>query len=209
MISPLFRRVFAWPYRVALAGLLRAGFRAWQITVLSLVCNVVAGWLLVAGQRFIPGMLLLVAGILDILDGGLARLRGTAGPAGAFLDSVMDRISDVIIFGALYWSLAGQGSELQAALALASLVISLLISQLRAEAEAVGLELTEGFVQRLERYVLLMIGLTAPGALLPVLLLMTVLGGLTVVQRSAVAWRQLSPLVAQPHGPDAMARKVE
>jgi CDP-diacylglycerol--glycerol-3-phosphate 3-phosphatidyltransferase len=167
------------------------GLRAWQLTALSLVANATIGWLLVTGRRFLPGMLLLVAGLLDIFDGGLARLRGEESRAGAFLDSVVDRVSDLIVLGCLFWSEAGQGRRATAALALAGLVTTLLTSHLRAEAEAVGLSLTEGFVQRLERYVLLMIGLTAPGGLLPILIVMTTLGGLTVIQRTAAAWVQL------------------
>jgi CDP-diacylglycerol--glycerol-3-phosphate 3-phosphatidyltransferase len=198
IIGPLFRTVFAWPYRIALAGLYRAGFRAWQLTALSLVANSIIGALLITGRRFLPGILLLVAGLLDIFDGGLARLRGEASRAGAFLDSVVDRVSDVILFGCLFWSLAGQGHRASAALALASLVVTLLVSHVRAEAEAMGISLTEGFVQRLERYVLLMIGLTAPGALLPVLIVMAALGGLTVVQRSGSAWRQLGRTKERP-----------
>src|SRR5437016_722393 len=128
IIGPLFRAVFAWPYRIALKGLHRAGFRAWHLSLLSLATNGVIGWLLITGRRFVPGALLLVAGLLDIFDGGLARLRGTAGRAGAFLDSVVDRISDVILFGCLFWSLAGQGHRLSAALALAALLVTLTVS---------------------------------------------------------------------------------
>jgi CDP-diacylglycerol--glycerol-3-phosphate 3-phosphatidyltransferase len=192
-IAPLFRAVFAWPYRMGLAGLYRTGFEAWHLTLLSLAANGVIGWLLVSGRRFVPGMLLIVAGLLDIFDGGLARIRGTAGPAGAFLDSVIDRVSDGILLGCLFWSLAGEGRRVPAALALASLVVTLSISHIRAEAEAVELDLNEGFLQRLERYVLLILGLTIPGALLPVLVILTVLGGLTVLQRLVSAWRRLAP----------------
>jgi CDP-diacylglycerol--glycerol-3-phosphate 3-phosphatidyltransferase len=195
-IGPLFRAVFKWPYRVALAGLYRSGCRPWQLTVLSLATNVVIGWLFVLGERLVPGLLLILAGLLDIFDGGLARLRGEANRWGAFLDSVLDRISDMILFGALFWSLAGRGERLSAALALSTLIVSMLVSHIRAEAEAVGLSLTEGFMQRLERYVLLMIGLTAPGALTPVLAILTALGAFTVVQRTALAWRQLEQRVA-------------
>jgi CDP-diacylglycerol--glycerol-3-phosphate 3-phosphatidyltransferase len=190
-IGPLFGRVFKWPYRLALAGLYRTGLRAWQLTILSLATNGVAGWLLVEGRRFVPGMLLLVGGMLDVFDGGVARLRGEASRAGAFLDSVVDRVSDLILFGCLFWSLAGQGRTPAAALALSSLIVSLGVSHVRAEAEAMGVSLTEGLMQRLERYVLLMIGLTAPGALLPVLITMTGLGGLTLAQRLYAAWRHL------------------
>jgi CDP-diacylglycerol--glycerol-3-phosphate 3-phosphatidyltransferase len=193
VIGPLFRSVFKWPYRVALAGLFRAGLRPWQLTALSLLANGVIGWLLVMGRFFLSGLLLTVAGLLDIFDGGLARLRGEASRAGAFLDSVVDRVSDLILFGCLFWALAGQGRRLAAGLALSSLIVSLLVSHIRAEGEAMGLSLTEGAFQRLERYVMLMIGLTAPGALLPILVILTALGGFTVLQRAASAWRQLDP----------------
>jgi CDP-diacylglycerol---glycerol-3-phosphate 3-phosphatidyltransferase len=191
MIAPVFRVVFAWPYRVALAGLYRAGFRAWQLTLLSLGANAICGWLILTGRFFLPGILLLPAGLLDIFDGALARMRHEESRGGAFLDSVVDRASDLIVFGALFWALSGQGKTLEAALAVSSLLVTLSVSYLRAQAEAVGLSLTEGIMQRLERYVLLMVGLTAPGALLPVLILLTALGGATVAQRLWSAWRQL------------------
>ncbi|MFN2590688.1 MAG: CDP-alcohol phosphatidyltransferase family protein, partial [Actinomycetota bacterium] len=108
-MGPLFHDVFAWPYRLALAGLYRSGIRPWQLTILSLVANGFVGWLLVRGERLVPGLLLIVAGLFDIFDGGVARLRGEDSPAGAFLDSVIDRMSDIILFGALFWSEADQG----------------------------------------------------------------------------------------------------
>jgi CDP-diacylglycerol--glycerol-3-phosphate 3-phosphatidyltransferase len=177
--------MFAWPYRFGVAGLCRIGARAWHVTLASFACNVAAGWLLLRGDRFVPGLLLIPAGVLDILDGGVARQRGEAGRAGAFLDSVADRVSDFIVFACLFWSLAGQGDRLAAGLALSSLAVSLSTSHVRAEAEAVGRSLTEGLVQRIERYVALMIGLTAPGALTPVLAVLTAAGGITVIQRIA------------------------
>jgi phosphatidylglycerophosphate synthase len=198
-IGPLFRTVFKWPYRIALAGLYRGGFRPWQLTALSLATNVVAGWLLVRGDRFVPGLLLAVAGLFDIFDGSLARLRGEASRWGAFLDSVLDRVSDMILFGALFWSLAGRGDRLSGALALSTLIVSMLVSHIRAEAEAMGLSLTEGFMQRLERYVLLMIGLIVPRTLTPVLAVLTALGTFTVIQRGVLAWGQLAE-EAPDHG---------
>ena len=196
-IGPLFHGLFKWPYRWALAGLYRAGFRPWQLSLLSLASNVAVGWLLITGRFLVSGVLLIVAGLFDIFDGGVARLRGEAGPAGAFLDSVLDRVSDIILFGCLFWALEGQGRALAAALALSGLIVSLLVSSVRAEAESEGLTLSEGLMQRLERYVALMIGLTTPGALVPVLVILTALGGLTAAQRIVSAWRQLT---ATAHG---------
>lgn len=190
-IGSFLGRLFAWPYRGALAGLSRTGIRPWHLTFLSLLVNIVAGWLLVTGRRFLPGMLLIPAGLLDVFDGGLARLRGEASSAGAFLDSVVDRVSDVAVFGSIYWSEAGQGREVSAALALSGLIVSLLVSHVRAEGEALGLSLSEGIVQRLERYVALLLGLIVPGTLPYVLGLLTALGTFTVLQRITSAWVQL------------------
>jgi CDP-diacylglycerol--glycerol-3-phosphate 3-phosphatidyltransferase len=181
------RWLFRWPFKLILAGAYRAGFRAWQLTVLSLATNVVIGWLLVSGERLLPGILLIPAGVFDVLDGAVARLRGEESRFGAFLDSFLDRVSDVILFGCLYWSLSAQHQRLAAGLALATLVISLSVSHIRAEAEDVGVSLSEGFFQRLERYIAMTIGLIVPGALLPALVGLVVLGGVTVLQRGWAA----------------------
>jgi CDP-diacylglycerol--glycerol-3-phosphate 3-phosphatidyltransferase len=187
------RWVFSWPYRVLLAAAYRAGFRPWQLTLLALATNVWVGVLLLRGDRLVPGLLLIPAGILDVLDGAVARLRQEESRLGAFLDSVLDRVSDLILFGCLYWSLAGQRLTLEAALALATMVIALSVSHIRAEAEAAGVTLSEGFFQRLERYVAMMIGLMVPGALLPALAILVVLGGVTVLQRG---WMALARITA-------------
>lgn len=187
------RWVFSWPYRVVLAGVYRAGFRPWQLTLLGLVTNIWVGVSLLRGDFLLAGLLLIPAGMFDILDGAVARLRGEDSRVGAFLDSVLDRVADVILFGCLYWSLAGQGLRLEAALSLLTLVIALSVSHVRAEAEAAGTELTEGYFQRLERYIAMMIGLPVPSALLPALAILTVLGAVTLVQR---VWSAVTRIVA-------------
>ena len=193
----------AWPYRVALAGLYRAGVRPWHLTLASLATNIAIGALLIADYRLLPGLLLLPAGLFDVFDGGVARLRGEASRLGAFIDSVSDRLSDVVVFGCLFWSLSGQGGDAAAVLALATLVISLTVSHIRADAESVGISLSHGVFQRLERYVALTIGLCVPGALLPVLAILAGLGGLTIVQRLWSAWRQLARAQSLPGSPAA------
>jgi CDP-diacylglycerol---glycerol-3-phosphate 3-phosphatidyltransferase len=181
------RWIFRWPFKLVLAGAYRAGFRPLQLTFLSLAANVVIGWLLLSGRRLVPGILLVPAGLFDILDGAIARLRGEESRFGAFLDSFLDRVSDVILFGCLYWSLSAQHDRLAAGLALATLVISLSVSHIRAEAEDAGVSLSEGFFQRLERYIAMIIGLMVPGALVPALVALVVLGGVTVLQRGWAA----------------------
>lgn len=203
------QRALVWPYRAILAALYRLGVRPWQLTLASLATNVIIGVLLVQGKRFLPGALLIPAGAFDIFDGSIARLRGEEKRSGAFLDSVLDRVSDSILFSCLYWSLAGQGEDLEAALALATLVITLTVSHLRAEAEAAGVSLSEGFFQRLERYLALMIGLMIPRALLPVLLALAALGAVTLVQRAWSAWHRLRPRPPQPPQPERAAPQPE
>jgi phosphatidylglycerophosphate synthase len=192
--GPLFRWTFQWPYRVAVWGLYRTGIRPWQLTVLSLLANATCGALLLTGRRFLPGILLLPAGLLDVFDGAVARLRGEDSRKGALLDSVIDRASDAIIFGCIFLAEAGVHVEpATAAAALITLVVSLLVSGVRAEGEAAGVEMSEGSVQRLERYIGLTVGLTVPGMLLPVLLALTGLSLLTITQRAMRAWRGLRP----------------
>jgi CDP-diacylglycerol--glycerol-3-phosphate 3-phosphatidyltransferase len=194
LAGPVMRFVFTWPYRAGLAGLYRLGVRPWQLTVASLLANAVVGALFLTGQRLLPGLLLIPAGVFDIFDGGVARLRGEDRRSGAFLDSVLDRISDTILFACLYWNEAGQGHDLAAALALITLVVTLAVSHIRAEAEAAGVTLSEGFFQRLERYIALILGLLIPHALLPALAVLATLGAATVLQRGWSAIQRVSEI---------------
>jgi CDP-diacylglycerol---glycerol-3-phosphate 3-phosphatidyltransferase len=192
LAGPAMRFLFTWPYRAGLAALYRLGVRPWQLTVASLVTNAIVGALLLTGRRLVPGFLLIVAGMFDIFDGGVARLRGEERRSGAFLDSVLDRISDMILFACLYWDEAGQGNDIAAALALVTLVVALGVSHVRAEAEAAGVALTEGLFQRLERYVVLILGLIVPDALLPALAILAALGAATALQRGWSALQRIS-----------------
>ncbi len=183
------QRIFAWPYRGILAFLLWTGIYPWQLSLLSLALNVVVGALIIRGEWLVGGALLILAGICDVFDGSVARQRGIESRSGAFLDSVLDRVSDAILFSCLFWALTAEGDTFDAALALITLVVSLSVSHVRAEAEAVGLSLTEGFFQRLERFLALMVGLLIPGAMRLVLILLSVLGAVTLFQRAWVAVR--------------------
>jgi len=184
------QRILAWPYRGILAFLLWTGIYPWQLSLLSLFLNVAVGALIVTGDWLVAGVLLIVAGLCDVFDGSVARQRGLESRSGAFLDSVLDRVSDTILFACLFWALAAKGETTNAALALATLVVSLSVSHVRAEAEAVGVSLTEGLFQRLERFLALMVGLLIPGAMHAVLILLTVLGGVTLLQRGWSAVRE-------------------
>lgn len=181
------QRLLAWPYRAILAFLIWTGVRPWQLTLLSPVFIVLSGWQILAGNWLVAGLLLIVGSLLDVFDGSVARHRGEEKRSGAFMDSVLDRVSDMILFSCLFWNLAAQGELVEAALALLTLVVSVGVSQIRAEAEAVGVKLTEGLFQRLERMLALMIGLLIPHMMFPALIALAALGVFTVLQRGYTA----------------------
>ena len=183
------QRVFAWPYRAILAFLVWTGVRPWQLTLLSLAFTVAAGVAILLGGWFVAGLLVLVASLCDVFDGSVARHRGEVRRSGAFMDSVLDRVSDMVLFSCLFWRLASTGDRVEAGLALVTLVVSLSVSHVRAEAEAAGVRMSEGLFQRLERMLAMMAGLLLPGAMLPVLVLLATLGAVTVLQRALAALR--------------------
>jgi CDP-diacylglycerol--glycerol-3-phosphate 3-phosphatidyltransferase len=184
------QRVLAWPFRAILAFLVWTGIRPYQLTLLSLILTALSGWQILTGRWLVAGLLLLVAGLCDVFDGSVARHRGEAKRSGAFMDSVLDRVADMILFSCLFWALAARGSAWQAALAMVTLIVSLSVSHIRAEAEAAGVELSEGLFQRLERFLALLGGLLIPGAMPFVLVVLATLGALTVLQRGFSALTQ-------------------
>jgi CDP-diacylglycerol--glycerol-3-phosphate 3-phosphatidyltransferase len=185
----LAQRLFAWPYRGVLAFLLWTGVSPNQLTWLALFFNAVCGVLIIRGAWAWAGVALILGGICDVMDGSVARHRGEVRRSGAFMDSVLDRVADMILFSCLFWRFATTGETTQAVLALITLVVSVGVSHVRAEAEAAKVALTEGLFQRLERIIALAIGLLIPGMMLPVLVVLAVLGTATALQRSYLAVR--------------------
>lgn len=183
------QRVFDLPYRAILSFLIWTRIRPYQLTLLSVGLTVVVGVLIVMDEWLVAGLVLIVASLCDVFDGSVARHRGEVRRSGAFMDSVLDRVADMILFSCLFWNLASSGETLAAALALVTLVVSLSVSYVRAEAEAAGVRLSEGLFQRLERMLAMMVGLLIPGMMLPVLVVLAALGTVTFVQRGAAALR--------------------
>jgi CDP-diacylglycerol--glycerol-3-phosphate 3-phosphatidyltransferase len=181
------RWLFQWPYRGILAFLVWTRVRPWQLTIASPILICLSGVFIVTGDWFVAGWVLVAGGMCDVFDGAVARHRGEVKRSGAFMDSVIDRVADAIVFACLFWTFAQRGQHLEAVLALVTLIVSLSVSYVRAEAEAAGVRLTEGFFQRLERFLALVIALLVPGMMLPMLILLAALGTVTVLQRAFLA----------------------
>ena len=104
------------------------------------------------GHLFIGTIVATVFVLLDMLDGVLARLKGTTGKWGAFLDSTMDRVADAATFSGLAaWFVLGGHSRLMAAVAIFCLVSGALVSYVKARAEGLGVRADVGIVERPER----------------------------------------------------------
>lgn len=164
------------------------------------------------GHLFAGTVICTVFVLFDMLDGALARVKGTSGPFGAFLDSTLDRVADAAIFGglAIFFVLHGhgRGDRVMAAVALFCLVSGALVSYAKARAQGLGLNADVGIAERPERMVigLVAIGLSGLGVpfVLPVgLWLLAAISAVTFGQR-VLAVRRSAAAPAAPAG-DAAA----
>jgi CDP-diacylglycerol---glycerol-3-phosphate 3-phosphatidyltransferase len=147
--------------------------------------------------------------LTDMLDGTLARIKGTTGKFGAFLDSTMDRIADAAVFvGLAAWFVLRGNSKLLAGVAVFCLVSGALVSYAKARAESVGLKCDVGFAERTERLLIALVatglaGLGVPYVLPIGLWLLAAASTVTFFQRVLAARRSALELevgAAQTHG---------
>ena len=171
-------------------GLQRAGIGPDALTLFGLVCSVATALLIASGHLLWAVLGLSVSGLVDLLDGSVARTSGRASPRGAFFDSVMDRASDALVFGGVAWYLGRTSGHLPL-LAFAAAALAMLISYERAKAEGLGYDAHGGLMERAERMVMLGVGLVFD-VLVPVLWIMVVLMAVTSIQRFVKVWRQAS-----------------
>jgi CDP-diacylglycerol--glycerol-3-phosphate 3-phosphatidyltransferase len=171
-------------------ALRRTGLSPDHLTVIGLLVAVGAAFAIGAGKLQLGLLLVVLAALPDLLDGALAKASGVASQRGAFFDSVMDRVTDAVLFGGVAWYFASTESEHMALLPFAVMAVSSLISYERAKAESLGLSAKGGLMERAERIILLCIGLLFDGILVPVMWIMLVLTVVTAVQRFIKVWGQ-------------------
>ena len=153
-----------------------------------------AAALIIRGHLFAAGLVVLIAGFFDILDGALARSTNRVTQFGAVLDSTLDRLSEaVLLLGILLFYISG-GFIIGILLAGIALPVSFLVSYIRARAEALGLECQVGLFTRAERVVVLVLGLLLSQIdyvfLVIALVVIVVFSFITVSQRLLYVWRQ-------------------
>jgi CDP-diacylglycerol--glycerol-3-phosphate 3-phosphatidyltransferase len=133
----------------------RLGIYPNTMTLLGLAGNVVGAVLIALGYLTIGGMVVLVMGLVDTLDGTMARLRGMPSEFGAFVDSVTDRYSELLIFGGLLYYFVQKGDWVSVMGIYLAASGSVLVSYVRARAASVGMDTKIGFLGRFERYLVL------------------------------------------------------
>ncbi len=153
---------------------------------------------LAQGKFLIGAILFGLFSLVDLLDGTMARMLGTSGPWGAFLDSTLDRVSDsAVIFALIYFYVNTdlENSRLAVMTGVVSLVMSLLTSYARAKAESLNAKCTVGIAERAERNLILWIALLISGMLVDVmpyaLSILASVSTITVMQRILFVRKQL------------------
>jgi len=179
-------------------GLRRTGLTPDHLTVLGLLVAVGAAVAIGAGALRLGMLLVVLAALPDLFDGALAKASNTSSQRGAFFDSVIDRVTDALLFGGVAWYFASEESPHMSLLPFAVMALSSVISYQRAKAESLGLNAKGGLMERAERIILLCLGLLFPVLLIPILWVMLALTGVTAVQRFVKVWKQadVAPITA-------------
>jgi CDP-diacylglycerol--glycerol-3-phosphate 3-phosphatidyltransferase len=169
------------------------GISANAITTFGIV--LAAGFCVAVGTgRFWIGVaLIIIGGLMDTLDGVVAKAAGTSSPRGAFFDSVADRVSDALMFSGAAWYLLDGPHPKEALIPVAILAVGAVISYERAKAESLGFDARGGLMERAERLIVLGLAILFHIVLVPILLALLVLTTATALGRFVRVWRQATP----------------
>jgi CDP-diacylglycerol--glycerol-3-phosphate 3-phosphatidyltransferase len=178
---------FRWYYHPVAELLNRLGIRPNTVTFIGLVGTIGCGVLIALGYLTWAGILLLIMGPVDAMDGALARLRNEASDWGAFVDSVTDRYAELFLFLGfmIYYVLRDNATGIM--LAYLAAAGSVLVSYVKARADASKLDANVGLLTRVERYIVLIPGLIFSGLYAPLaliaLLIIAIFANITALQR--------------------------
>jgi CDP-diacylglycerol---glycerol-3-phosphate 3-phosphatidyltransferase len=189
MLTPNIGRYLSWPIDRLADLLAPTGIPPNVITWAALVANLWAGILFAAGRFAAAGGMIILAGVCDLLDGPVARRQNRVSLFGAFLDSILDRYADLLLFLGLLVYYALVNRFLYAVLAGAAMAGAVMVSYAKARAESLGPTSEIGFWERPERLVLMILG--ALSNRMEVALWILAIGpNITVVHRILHTWKQ-------------------
>jgi CDP-diacylglycerol--glycerol-3-phosphate 3-phosphatidyltransferase len=184
--------------------LTRWGVHPNTLTLTGLIINCMAAVALYKGSLRTGGVLILLGGLCDSLDGNLARATGKATRTGALLDSVIDRYSEFVMFLGIAAYFITMKNYLTLAVTFIALCGSIMVSYTRARAESLGFESKAGMMQRAERIVCLGTGaLIHPIAFKLSVWLVAILANITALQRLRHSAKQENRFSGQKPAADA------
>src|SRR5271157_998684 len=163
------------------------------LTFIGLLINIYAAWLLSRGSFRWAGVVVIAAGVFDMVDGRVARATDQVTRFGGFFDSVIDRYSDLAIFMGLLVYYASINRFFYIVLTAIVMTGSVMVSYTRARAENAIPKCKVGFMERPERVVLIIIGALFD-RMAAVLWVMAVLSNLTVIHRMIYTWQEAKRL---------------
>ncbi len=182
----------------------RIGVTANALTATGIVIAGIGSVFIGQGRLFLGFIFLILTGLPDALDGAVAKASGTSSVRGAFLDSVSDRVTDILLFCGIAWYLASNEPGRIMMLPVAVMGAAMLISYQRAKAESLGFDAKGGIMERAERFIVLALGLLISNILIPVLWVMLILTLITAIQRFIKVWKQATSHInkpTEPHNP--------
>lgn len=189
------RKALAYRFTESVVRLLsRTPITPSTITWFGFLLTIGAAALIITGYLLIAGLVVLIAGFFDTLDGALARRTNQVTRFGAVLDSTLDRLSEAVLLLGILVFYAREQSIAEILLVGAALIGSPLVSYIRARAETLGLECQVGLFTRAERVVVLALGLLLSqidyAFLFIALAIIVVLSFFTAAQRLLYVWKQ-------------------
>src|SRR5574340_633061 len=159
------------------------------LTFMGLVINIYAAYLFAAGHFRWASLVVIGAGLFDMVDGRVARETNRVTRFGGFFDSVMDRYSDLVLLMGLLVYYASIDRFFYVVLTAVVMTGSVMVSYTRARAECAVPRCKVGFMERPERVVLLIIGAVF-NRMAPVLWVIAVLSNITVIHRMVYTWQE-------------------
>ena len=166
-------------------------------TLTGFLATLLASFLIIKESWFLAGLAIVLSGLFDLFDGVVARNLGKVTPFGGFLDSVIDRYSDLCLLLAFLIYYLTKGDSNMVILTSFASIGTAIIPYARARAEAAQISCNAGFMERAERIILISAGVLCQW-MKPMLWILAILTHFTVLERIYYVWKKLQP----PHPQD-------
>jgi CDP-diacylglycerol--glycerol-3-phosphate 3-phosphatidyltransferase len=188
--SDYLRKIFRQPLEVLGNFFYNLGVKPNVITFTGVIGTLVGAIFVALGNLPLGGVIIMIMSAVDVLDGAVARAGGEPEEFGAFVDSVSDRYSDLIILGSLLWYFVETEFYFAGVVTFLAAAGSVLVSYVRARAQSLGYEAKVGILARAERIMVIVVALILNKPFIGVLII-AVLGNITAFQRIAHVRKQV------------------